>query len=126
MQRYVPALMLLGSVACGRPSAVLEHPVADDTRVIVHGRMPVRHGAVAVRQEGRLTHAQVELLNDSTRDVSIEYRWEWTDSEGFQLGDTLASWQPAVVAGHARLLLNNAGPGPRASTFRLYIRAAEH
>ena len=95
-------------------------------RVVVTAGSPIHFGEVVTRMEGRILHVQVLLENTSTKDQSFEYRWEWTDADGFQLGDTLSSWQPAFIGGKEHKLLNGAGPGPSAVNFRLYIRKPGH
>lgn len=122
---HVPAIALLILVlACGRPANRLEYGIEppSDSRIVVHDRLAVRHGEVHTRREGLIQHVQVELVNDGASDEAVEYRWEWMDAEGFQLGDTISSWQPVVVAGKAHVLLTGAGPGPAAVNFRLYLR----
>lgn len=82
----------------------------------------ITYGDVITRREGLLLHAQVVLKNTTKHKVNFEYRWEWTDAEGFQLGDTLSAWQPAVINGQEQKLITGVGPGPAAANFRLYIR----
>lgn len=84
----------------------------------------LKYGEVVARKSGLVLQAQVAIENVSSSGVSFEYRWEWTDAEGFQLGDTLSNWQPAVVNGGERKLLTGVGPGPAAANFRLYLRPA--
>lgn len=74
------------------------------------------------RQEGMLLHAQVGVENRTNSTLAFEYRWEWTDSDGFQLGDTLSNWQPVVINAHERKMMTGVGPGPAAVNFRLYVR----
>ena len=81
-------------------------------------------GEVVTRRQGLILHAQVSLENRARRTVNFEYRWEWTDADGFELGDTLSNWQPAVVYAQERKLMNGVGPGPAAANFRLYVREA--
>ena len=85
----------------------------------------ITYGDVITRREGMLLHVQVAIENQTKHTVDFEYRWEWTDAEGFQLGDTLSAWQPAVVNGKERKLMTGVGPGPAAANFRLHIRKPE-
>ncbi len=115
------------AVACARPVNVLERtqaPVLDE-RVILNTKSPIRYGEVITRREGLILHVQVALENTARSDQPFEYRWEWTDADGFQLGDTLSSWQPGYIAGRGQKLLTGTGPGPGAVNFRLYIRRPE-
>ena len=123
--RAVVAAVTLGLVACGHPSNVLERtsgPVPRE-RVIIHARTPIRYGTVVTRHEGLVLQVQVSLENTSRRDQRFEYRWEWLDAGGFQLGDTLSNWQPGTIGGNERKVLTGVGPGPQASDFRLYLRS---
>ncbi|MEO8604703.1 MAG: YcfL family protein, partial [bacterium] len=74
----------------------------------------LKYGDVVARKEGLILRAQVAIENASSSVVSFEYRWEWTDADGFQVGDTLSTWQPALVNGGERKLLSGVGPGPTA------------
>jgi uncharacterized protein YcfL len=82
----------------------------------------ITYGDVLTRRDGMLLHVQVTLENQTKHTVPFEYRWEWTDAEGFQLGDTLSAWQPGVINGKERKLVTGVGPGPAAANFRLYLR----
>ncbi len=135
-RRWLPVLavsMMLG--ACTHPANRIEGVTQTapppgpgvDTRVVLGstalGRK-VRFGDVLTRQEGLLLHVQVAVENTTTKALALEYRWEWTDATGFQLGDTLSAWQPAVIGGNERKLMTGVGPGPGAVNFRLYLREA--
>lgn len=125
--RVVAALCAAVVLGCGHPSNVLERTDSpESTRVIIHASSPIRYGKVVTRTEGLILHVQVELENTSRSDQTFEYRWEWTDAGGFQLGDTVSSWQPAFIGGKDRKLMNAAGPGPSAVNFRLYVRKPEN
>jgi uncharacterized protein YcfL len=67
----------------------------------------------------------VALENETRGDLAVEYRWEWTDADGFQLNDTLSSWQPLVIGGRQRALVTGVGPTAGAADFRLYVRRSE-
>jgi uncharacterized protein YcfL len=101
-------------------------PRVDQRIVIGSGSLDrkLRFGDLVSRQEGLLLHVQVSIENTTSKPVRFEYRWEWTDATGFQLGDTLSSWQPSVVDASGRKLLSGVGPGPGAVNFRLYIQEA--
>ena len=82
----------------------------------------LRFGEPVARRDGLLMHAQIPVENLSDKGVAFEYRWEWTDADGFQLGDTLSYWQPGFVDGASRKLMGSTGPGPAATNFRLHLR----
>jgi uncharacterized protein YcfL len=120
----VLAAVAVGASGCARPVDTLEsiHEPVPSQEVVVRSGLPIRFGEVLRRQQKRILQVQVALSNASTADQSFEYRWVWTDADGFELGDTLSSWQPAFIAGGAQKLLTSSGPGPSAVNFRLYIR----
>src|SRR5262245_50921862 len=100
--------LLVVSGGCGRPANRLEGVTevqpppgpAVDERVVINSRTldrKLRFGPVLTRKEGLILHVQVSVENPTKNIIPFEYRWEWTDASGFQLGDTLSSWQPAVV-----------------------------
>lgn len=115
--------VLVGATEARRPSAT---PVSD--RVIIGSRALARklaYGEVVARREGLILHVQVALENLARGPVAFEYRWEWLDAAGFQLGDTLSRWHPAFVNGNERKLLSGVGPGPAAVNFRLHVRSPQ-
>jgi uncharacterized protein YcfL len=134
LKRVAIGVLAAGLAGCSAASNTLEavteqRPApgpATSERVVVGsaalGR-EITYGDVITRREGLLLHAQVTLENQSKHTVNFEYRWEWTDAEGFQLGDALSSWEPGAINGKERKLMTGVGPGPAAANFRLYIRA---
>lgn len=130
--RVLPLIALLAMAGCSTASnnmeVVSERAPRDASlsgHVNVNSRLlksRIGFGEAITRQEGMLQHAQVTLENRTGSNLSFEYRWEWTDKDGFQLGDTLSSWKPAVINGKERKLMSSTGPGPGAVNFRLYVR----
>lgn len=132
-------VVVIGALGCaaggGRGGNLLEGTTesrpapgsALDQRIVIGSSKldrRLRFGDVVTRQEGLLLHVQVSVENTTGKPVSFEYKWEWTDATGFQLGDTLSSWQPGVVDANGRKLMSGVGPGPSAVNFRLYLRDA--
>ena len=117
---------------CHRAPNVLEATVSRtgvvDPRVVVNAPglgEQLRYGEIVARREGRVLRVQVALENETRDDLAVEYRWEWTDPDGFQLGDALSVWQPLVLGGRQRALVTSVGPAPSASDFRLYVRRSD-
>lgn len=123
------ALAALLATACNRSPNVLQATVTPetvtDTRVVVNApglAEEVRYGEVVARREGRILHVQVALENSTHGDLPVEYRWEWTDDAGMQVGETLSSWHPLLLGGGQRALVTGVGPTENAREFRLYVR----
>lgn len=76
------------------------------------------------RWEGMIRRVEVTVENRTAAPLGVEYRWEWTDADGFEVGETQASWQPAVVDARGEKTIGESGPGPSATTFNLRLRKA--
>lgn len=76
-----------------------------------------------LRQENNgLLEAQVDLKNNSNRDVSIEYMFEWFDAKGFKLETNLEHWTPATLNGNHIRVVRAISPKPGADSFRIHVR----
>jgi len=73
------------------------------------------------RRDGRL-HAQFDLHNKRSSDLSVEWSIEWQDSSGFHV-DAPERWTPVVIAGKSFQTITVTAPTPEASQFRLHFRA---
>jgi len=68
-----------------------------------------------------LFEAQVFLKNESTNDLSFEYRFIWYDARGYEISN-VSSWIPASLGGKESKGFRSAAPGPNAAGFRLMVR----
>lgn len=134
MHGMAAALVTLALAAGGcnhSPNVLAAHVSPEgavDPRVVINAPgfgEQLHYGEIVARREGRALHVQVALENETRDDLAVEYRWEWTDRDGWALADTLSVWQPLVIGGRQRALVTGIGPAPRASDFRLHVRRAE-
>jgi uncharacterized protein YcfL len=65
--------------------------------------------------------AQVNLTNESLKDLAFEYRFMWYDIRGYDLSN-ITSWIPAVVGGKETKGFRSAAPGPNAAGFKFMVR----
>ncbi|HVN70403.1 MAG TPA: DUF1425 domain-containing protein [Desulfomonilia bacterium] len=68
-----------------------------------------------------LFEAQVILKNESSNDLSFEYRFIWYDARGYEVSN-VSSWIPAALGGKESKGFRSAAPGPNAAGFRLMVR----
>lgn len=76
---------------------------------------------VKLRDLGALKQAQVAVENVSGARYTLEYRFEWTDQDGFQAGTT-RTWHRFVLAPGQRELISSTGQVPSASNAVFSVR----
>jgi len=76
---------------------------------------------VKLRDLGALKQAQVAVENVSGARYTLEYRFEWTDDDGFQAGTT-RTWHRFVLAPGQRELISSTGQVPSASNAVFSVR----
>jgi uncharacterized protein YcfL len=64
---------------------------------------------------------QVNLKNESSRDLAFEYRFIWYDSRGYELSG-ITSWLPAVLGSKESKGFRSAAPGANSAGFKLMVR----
>jgi len=72
---------------------------------------------------GNLMRAQVSLRSKESDDLSVQYKFDWFDKQGMELGGT--AWTPVVIHPHESKTVQAAAPDPRAHEFKLKLRDAE-
>jgi uncharacterized protein YcfL len=70
---------------------------------------------------GNEIEAQVLVKNESSRDVTFEYRFMWYDMKGFELSSA-TSWIPATLTGREARGFKSVSPGLNAAGFKFMIR----
>ena len=71
---------------------------------------------------GNSFEAQVMLKNESTFDLSFEYRFIWYDGRGYEFSG-MTSWMPSVLGGKESKGFRSTAPGPDAAGFRFMVRS---
>ena len=70
---------------------------------------------------GNSIEAQVLVKNESSRDVTFEYRFMWYDVKGFELSSATA-WIPGMLTGNEARGFKSVAPGPNAAGFKFMVR----
>jgi uncharacterized protein YcfL len=65
--------------------------------------------------------AQVNLTNESSRDLAFEYRFLWYDAHGYELSN-ITSWMPAVLGSKEVKGFRSVAPGSNATGFKFMVR----
>ena len=76
------------------------------------------------RMVDNLMQAQIQIMNKFDRDYNFEYRFQWFDSKGFEIGSIKEHWTPVLIYGQEVKSLVGVAPNPEAVKFRINIRAA--
>ncbi len=89
----------------------------------VDNRVPgVRVIAKRTRMNGDLAEVQAEIRNTRRSRVPIEYRFRWTDGEGFAVDDVRTQWTPLSMRAGETKALKGVAPSPEAKDAEIIIR----
>ncbi|MBF0184738.1 MAG: YcfL family protein [Magnetococcales bacterium] len=115
----VSVLMLLGLSACQPPP---QRSPGIASKVEELGVMlEVQPGEIRVVRRNNLLHVQAEVINPTTQDQTVSYRFRWVDAAGFVLDEE--AWKPLLLHGRQRQFLRTVAPSPKAEDFRLEMHA---
>lgn len=124
-QLVSPVFLLLAS-ACGNTS--------ENVGVVAGanpGEVLVGHGGLArtvqiqnylTRENSGLLEVQVDLKNESSSDVSVEYSFEWFDAQGFKMETPIEHWTPTTLNGKHVHVVTAIAPRPGARKFKIHLR----
>ena len=73
---------------------------------------------------GNLMRAQVSLRSRQSGTLPVQYRFEWFDGQGMEIGSDPA-WNPLIIYGDESRTVVGVAPDPRAQEFKLKLRAAD-
>jgi uncharacterized protein YcfL len=74
---------------------------------------------------GDLMRAQATLRSRDRDTLSFEYRFEWFDLNGIEIGAGSSSWKPLILIGRETKSIQASAPDPRAREFKLKLREPE-
>ncbi|QEP43711.1 DUF1425 domain-containing protein [Ectothiorhodospiraceae bacterium BW-2] len=74
------------------------------------------------RQQGELLQVEVTVVNQSQFTESLQYRWQWFDSEQFVIEGEKPSWIPLTLYGRSSQALRAVAPSATATQYQLYLR----
>lgn len=113
------------SVNVVEPAALEGRPaIVADKRVTTDGSLARKIGIIEVREgmtEGGLRRVQVELVNQSRKAMTVNYRFDWYDDKGLAVDTPLAIWKTVQVQGGQPFTIAAVAPHPRAVDFRAML-----
>ena len=123
-------LSLLGAIGCARNINVVEKsqmtgvPAYVDSRVIYNDftlkhDLQVTH-VLMVPTAGGPLKVQATLHNTRSKQVSINYRFSWYDSEGMKVGRNQV-WRPQTLLGKQSVDIADVAPSELAVNFKLEL-----
>lgn len=117
------ALVLAGASAHAQqdvPAAVSSGIAA---KLVVRGELQGLQ-TVDLRSQRRndVLVVQAEIMNTSTRDLRLYYRFRWLDAGGMQVGDGEV-WKPLQFLGKQSQFIRGTAYGPQASDFLIEMSA---
>ncbi|SJL82865.1 YcfL family protein [Vibrio palustris] len=64
----------------------------------------------------------VTLVNQTTHDQSVQYRFYWYDRQGLEVNIQPSAWKQQIVHGGEKVSLSEVSISPQGQQFRLQIR----
>jgi len=81
-------------------------------------------GDTRLRQIGTLTQAQVTVQNLTDNRYTLEYRFDWRDSQGFDVG-SLNTWHRFTLTPRQTQTFNSMGKTPAATNIVFNVRIVD-
>lgn len=104
-------------------------PVATPYPQLVLGPRASGYLQIESVQEGKassdLLRAGVRLYNKSLLKQELRYRFEWLDSDGFELPGLAARWELLELRPRISHSLDRVAPSPRAVAYRIHLFDAD-
>lgn len=102
--------------------------VIKDKRIITDGSLVDKAGVVDVRETtvaGDLLKVQVQMYNSTSSLKSVNYRFEWFDSDGMRIETVLSRWKPKMLYGKETVWVSAVAPTPKTVDFRFKLMEAK-
>lgn len=64
----------------------------------------------------------IDIENKSSQKLSVQYRVKWLNNDGFEVGESLSSWEPLFLDARDNKKIKEIAPMPTASSYKLYFR----
>lgn len=100
-------------------------PVATPYPQLVIGPRASGYLQIEAVQEGKassdLLRAGVRLHSKSVMKQELRYRFEWLDSDGFELPGLAARWELLELRPRISHSLDRVAPSPRAAAYRIHL-----
>jgi uncharacterized protein YcfL len=75
---------------------------------------------------GDLMKVQVAMRSRDRDIVQIQYKFDWFDAEGMEIGANQGAWKPFLIYGRETRTIQGVAPDPRAREFKLKVREPDN
>ncbi|MET1079316.1 MAG: YcfL family protein [Pseudomonas sp.] len=115
----IAALAIALLAGCSTPPPA---PGSAASKVVTLGDMDdIEVGAMRVARENGFLTVKVQLINTSSSNQSMYYRFAWLGNDGFPVGSE-ESWKSLTLYGSQTSYLPTIAPLPQATDFRLEVK----
>lgn len=77
---------------------------------------------VNARLAGDLIQGSALIINRSSSDMRIQYKFTWYDASGFTIEDEATSWKSVKLHGKQQLQVSAVAPNTQVVKFDVYVR----
>ncbi|MBF0626752.1 MAG: YcfL family protein [Magnetococcales bacterium] len=82
-------------------------------------------GEIRVGRRNNLLNIQAEVVNPTSDDEQLFYRFKWLDASGFLAWDE-EPWKPLLIHGQQKQYLRTVAPTPKAVDFRIEMHTSDN
>lgn len=127
--RLLPIVLVSGMVvACQQPAPppVNSGGPSAASKIEQLGVMNnLKPGEIRVGRRNNLLHIQAEVVNPTSSDEELFYRFKWLDASGFLAWDE-EPWKPLLIHGQQKQYLRTVAPTPKAVDFRIEMHTKDN
>lgn len=99
--------------------------IVEDNRVLPDKTLRGKIEIIQVNEgtvSGNLIKAQVILRNRKSSTLTVNYAWEWYDSDGMQVSSVSSAYKSLRLAGDEQAAVSTIAPNPQAVDFVLKLQ----
>ena len=71
---------------------------------------------------GDLLRVQATIKNQSSGDLSFQYKFKWLDKDDFEVAIDGRPWQPLTITGYESKSVQAVAPNPTATSFQILVQ----
>ena len=87
---------------------------------------PLLEKQISVNNSNRSYNDMLEIVfdvtNESKKNLTLQYKVKWLNNEGFEVGESLSSWQSIFIDSEDSKKIREIAPMPTASSYTLYFK----
>ncbi|MDB2385922.1 YcfL family protein [Shewanella sp.] len=119
----VGAFIVFAMIGCAPHTAGVMVGSKGETRIDNKGfAKDVTLQSVITRAEGDMLEGSATIINQSSTDLRLQYKFSWYDTNDMSIDDEGVSWKSVKLHGKQRLQVSSVAPNTQATRFELYVR----